>query len=257
MQKTIYIKDEEVALWNDMKDKAAAIGISVSEYLIRGVVGKPESDNESGEGPPNQFERIMNGISDLRNSLDSLIRDRKERIIEPPIIGNLAKRDFKSEQPDDVTEQPENKLCEHCDKVHDPRVACPEYQKSQMADPFHRDNIDKWTKESTTPTVGDVEIDPAFYDHNPMGVEIPVEIIREGEPVLKGIIVEPGSIEQFSDEILRQEAHHTAKILKAEGQAKLDAARKGRSIKKDKIAKVKAIQFNPNPKGTGKKRKAK
>jgi hypothetical protein len=195
MQKTIYIKDEEVALWNGMKIKAATMGISVSEYLIRGVVGNPVA---------------------TQNHNDSIL----ERI--------EAKIDRLLDSEQDVTLQPENKLCEYCDKEHDPRFACLEYIKSQT----------------------DAEVHP--------GLSAYWKAQKEAQP-------ENADLIEAVNSAMKTDAEN-----KAEGQAKLDAKRKGRSIKKDKIEKVKfqaskvihagerlEVKFKPNPKGTGKKGKAK
>ena len=66
----------------------------------------------------------------------------------------------------------------------------------------------------------------------------------------------PGKIEKKLDLIIPHEptaAKSDSEILAA-AQAKLDEKRKGRDIKKEKIAKVKAaISFNPQPKAKWKK----
>jgi hypothetical protein len=79
-----------------------------------------------------------------------------------------------------------------------------------------------------------------------------IESMLKEIPVLKKTrqLIEPKPKDyKTSSEVPNIERESVARILAA-GQAKLDAARKGRSIKKDKIAEVKG--FNPQPKG-GKK----
>jgi len=81
--------------------------------------------------------------------------------------------------------------------------------------------------------MGNVKIDPAHYEPKRMDVEIPMD--------------DPGG-EPLPEDVKRKE-NAEAKII-AEGQKKLDAKRKGRSIKKDKIADVRESGFfKPMPKG--------
>ena len=72
MRKTIYVKDE--GLWADLKVKAEAVGISVSEYLMRGISGKVE--------PVEKFEGFKEQLDRMEGKVDSLLVDFANAMIE-------------------------------------------------------------------------------------------------------------------------------------------------------------------------------